>query len=121
MQHAGNVYLVGMMGAGKTTVGRTLARRLKLRPPRLDEPTRVTAICFDDWVSLALGAVELVLERHFPEAVIDRDGAGTIDTFDARALLMALRVTEASSYTLLDTPAFTGLALPMREALDALG
>lgn len=31
MQHAGNIYLVGMMGAGKTTVGRVLARRLKLR------------------------------------------------------------------------------------------
>jgi len=31
MQHAGNIYLVGMMGAGKTTVGRMLARRLKLR------------------------------------------------------------------------------------------
>jgi shikimate kinase len=31
MQHAGSIYLVGMMGAGKTTVGRTLARRLKLR------------------------------------------------------------------------------------------
>ena len=31
MQHAGNIYLVGMMGAGKTTVGRALARRLKLR------------------------------------------------------------------------------------------
>lgn len=28
---AGNLYLVGMMGAGKTTVGRALARRLKLR------------------------------------------------------------------------------------------
>jgi shikimate kinase len=31
MQQARNIYLVGMMGAGKTTVGRTLARRLKLR------------------------------------------------------------------------------------------
>jgi shikimate kinase len=28
---ASNLYLVGMMGAGKTTVGRMLARRLKLR------------------------------------------------------------------------------------------
>jgi len=29
MMHAGNLFLVGMMGAGKTTIGRLLARRMK--------------------------------------------------------------------------------------------
>jgi len=31
MKRSANLYLVGLMGAGKTTVGRVLARRLKLR------------------------------------------------------------------------------------------
>src|SRR5260221_14533938 len=31
MKQRGNLYLVGMMGAGKSPVGRLLARRLKLR------------------------------------------------------------------------------------------
>jgi len=43
MQHAGNIYLVGMMGAGKSTVGRTLARRLKLR--FVDSDQEIEARC----------------------------------------------------------------------------
>ncbi|HEY9192135.1 MAG TPA: shikimate kinase [Methyloversatilis sp.] len=31
MEHSDNIFLVGMMGAGKTTVGRQLARRLRKR------------------------------------------------------------------------------------------
>ena len=43
MQQAGNIYLVGMMGAGKTTVGRALARRLKLR--FIDSDHEIEARC----------------------------------------------------------------------------
>ena len=38
-----NVYLVGMMGAGKTTVGRLLARRLRLR--FIDSDQEIEARC----------------------------------------------------------------------------
>ena len=43
MKDAANLYLVGMMGAGKTTVGRLLARRLKLR--FLDSDHEIEARC----------------------------------------------------------------------------
>lgn len=43
MEAAGNLYLVGMMGAGKTTVGRVLARRLKRR--FLDSDHEIEARC----------------------------------------------------------------------------
>ena len=36
-------------------------------------------------------------------------------------LLMALRLSESSSYTLFDVPAFTGLAMSMRDTLNSLG
>ncbi|MBI4199164.1 MAG: chlorite dismutase family protein [Chloroflexi bacterium] len=36
-------------------------------------------------------------------------------------LVMELRETEASAYTLRDTPIFAGIARPVRECLDALG
>jgi shikimate kinase len=43
MDVSGNLYLVGMMGAGKTTVGRVLARRLKRR--FLDSDQEIEARC----------------------------------------------------------------------------
>lgn len=43
MAEGHNIYLVGMMGAGKTTVGRLLARRLKLR--FLDSDQEIEARC----------------------------------------------------------------------------
>jgi shikimate kinase len=43
MKGAANVYLVGMMGAGKTTIGRLLARRLKR--PCLDSDQEIEHRC----------------------------------------------------------------------------
>ena len=43
MKAGDNIYLVGMMGAGKTTVGRILARRLKLR--FVDSDQEIEARC----------------------------------------------------------------------------
>jgi shikimate kinase len=43
MQPRANVFLVGMMGAGKTTIGRMLARRLKLR--FIDADLEIEARC----------------------------------------------------------------------------
>jgi shikimate kinase len=43
MTEAANVYMVGMMGAGKTTVGRMLARKLRLR--FVDSDHEVEARC----------------------------------------------------------------------------
>ena len=43
MKGGGNIFLVGMMGAGKTTVGRLLARRLRLR--FVDSDREIEARC----------------------------------------------------------------------------
>src|SRR5688572_20081895 len=43
MKGGGSIFLVGMMGAGKTTVGRMLARRLKLR--FIDSDREIEARC----------------------------------------------------------------------------
>ncbi|MEX0800758.1 MAG: chlorite dismutase family protein [Dehalococcoidia bacterium] len=45
----------------------------------------------------------------------------TDEPSDFLDLVMELRETESSSYTLRDTPIFTCVAMPLREALDTLG
>jgi chlorite dismutase len=54
----------------------------------------------------------------------DKEFVLAFESDDAGAfldLVMELRESEASQYTLRDTPSFTCLAMPIREALDALG
>lgn len=93
---ADKLYLVGFMGAGKTTVGRMLGRRLGWRMEDLDERIEsrerrsVAAIFaqqgepyFRQQERQVIG--ELLLERH----VIVATGGGTFAEADNRAVMLA--------------------------------
>ena len=82
MQHAGNIYLVGMMGAGKTTVGRALARRLKLRFVDSDHEIEGEA-------GFRAREVQAIAELTVLEGIVLATGGGVVLDPDNRRALAA--------------------------------
>ena len=94
MKHAGNIYLVGMMGAGKTTVGRTLARRLKLR--FVDSDREIEARCgvkipvifeIEGEAGFRAREAQAVVELTQLDGIVLATGGGVVLLEDNRRLL----------------------------------
>jgi shikimate kinase len=96
MMHAGNLYLVGMMGAGKTTVGRLLARRLKLR--FLDADHEIERRCgvkvplifeIEGEAGFRLREIQVLAELTMLEGVVLATGGGAVLAEENRGRLAA--------------------------------
>jgi len=94
MQHAGSIYLVGMMGAGKTTVGRALARRLKLR--FVDSDHEIEARCgvkipvifeIEGEDGFRAREAQAIAELTQLEGIVLATGGGVVLCEDSRRLL----------------------------------
>ena len=95
MKH-GNLYLVGMMGAGKTTVGRLLARRLKLR--FFDSDHEIEARCgvkipvifeIEGEAGFRAREAQAIAELTAMEGIVLATGGGAVLAAESRALLSA--------------------------------
>ena len=96
MQHVGNLYLVGMMGAGKTTVGRALARRLKL--PFLDSDHEIEARCgvripvifeIEGEAGFRARETQAIAELTAIDGIVLATGGGVVLSDENRSLLAA--------------------------------
>jgi shikimate kinase len=92
----GNLYLVGMMGAGKTTVGRTLARRLKL--PFVDSDHEIEARCgvkipvifeIEGEAGFRAREAQTLAELARLDGIVLATGGGVVLREDNRSLLAA--------------------------------
>jgi len=96
MKRAGNIYLVGMMGAGKTTVGRLLARRLKLR--FVDSDHEMESRCgvkiplifeIEGEAGFRARESQVLAELTALEGIVLGTGGGAVLSADNRSLLAA--------------------------------
>lgn len=96
MKRAGNIYLVGMMGAGKTTVGRLLARRLKLR--FVDSDHEIESRCgvkiplvfeIEGEAGFRARESQVLAELIALEGIVLGTGGGAVLSADNRSLLAA--------------------------------
>jgi shikimate kinase len=91
-----NLYLVGMMGAGKTTVGRLLARRLKLR--FFDSDQEIEARCgvkipvvweIEGEVGFRAREAQAIVELTALGGIVLATGGGAVLAAESRRLLAA--------------------------------
>ena len=89
-----NLYLVGMMGAGKTTVGRSLARRLKLR--FFDSDQEIEARCgvkipviweIEGEAGFRAREAQAIAELSLLDGIVLATGGGAVLAPENRALL----------------------------------
>jgi shikimate kinase len=93
---AGNIFLVGLMGAGKTTVGRLLARRLKLR--FFDTDVEIERRCgvkipvifeIEGEAGFRLREQQVIAELTALEGIVLATGGGAVLAADSRRHLAA--------------------------------
>ena len=92
----GNIFLVGLMGAGKTTVGRMLARRLKLR--FFDSDQEIEARCgvkipviweIEGEAGFRAREAQAVAELTALDGIVLATGGGAVLAAESRAFLAA--------------------------------
>lgn len=122
-----------------TEQGAPEGRRLVLRPTGRKYLFVYPFVKTRPWYLLPLEERQKIMESHihvghkFPSVKLNTTYSFGIDDqefvvafetdimADFLDLVMALRETESSKYTLRDTPIFTCVQMPLREALDAIG
>src|SRR5687767_15620161 len=96
MEQAANIFLVGMMCAGKTTVGRTLARRLKLR--FVDSDQEIEARCgvripvifeIEGEAGFRAREAQAIAELTALDGIVLATGGGVVLSDENRSLLAA--------------------------------
>jgi 3-dehydroquinate synthase len=112
-----NIFLVGLMGAGKTTIGRILARKLGLRFVDSDHEIEARTGATIPWIfeiegeaSFRRREAEVIRDLSAQEGIVLATGGGAILNADSRAYLKERVYLRASVSNILRAPATTRTA-----------